>query len=28
MAESGLPFEIGKNGNAGDGSFEAVGEKL
>jgi len=28
MAESGLPFKIDKNGNACDGSFEAVGKKL
>jgi len=28
MAESGLPFKIDKNGNACDGCFEAVGEKL
>jgi len=28
MAESGLPFKIDKNGNACDGSFEAVEEKL
>jgi len=26
MAESGLPFKIDKNGNARDGSFEAVRE--
>ncbi len=28
LAESAFPFQIDKNGNARDGSFEAVAEKL